>query len=181
MFVYLKTNNRNYWKKQNVVQVEDLLFKFMFHGRSMTEICKEIYDKYDVPYIGTTQGCVPALIVKSAADIPAVFAGDFQSFNNRGLKSNPNEVLTDNLLFTSDYPRWKLMRQKLSPVFTSAKLKNMFYILEKCARDFVSLVEKDEKMRKTPFNVLYTYTTASIGASVFGIDTRTKDTMNSPL
>ncbi|CAB3221148.1 unnamed protein product [Arctia plantaginis] len=178
--VYLKTKNSNYWKKKNIIQVEDLLFKFMFDNRSMPEICKEIYDKYDAPYIGTTQACVPSLIVKTVEDIQAVFAGDFQSFYSRGIHTNPNDILSDNLLFASHFPRWKLMRQKLSPVFTSAKLKNMFYILEKCARDFVSLVESDENMRKTPFNVLYTYTTASIGASVFGIDTQTKNTMNSP-
>ncbi|CAB3256130.1 unnamed protein product [Arctia plantaginis] len=180
VIVYLKTKNSNYWKKKNIIQVEDLLFKFMFDGRSLSEICKEIYDKHDVPYIGTTQGCVPSLIVKSVEDVQAVFAGDFRSFHHRGLKTNPKEVLADNLLFTNDFQKWKLMRQKLSPVFTSAKLKNMFYILDKCARDFVSLVESDENMRKTPFNVLYTYTTASIGASVFGIDTQTKNTMNSP-
>lgn len=180
VFIYLKTKNRNYWKKKNIIQVEDLLFKFIFDGRSMPEIYKEIYDKYDAPYIGATQACVPSLILKTLEDIQAVFAGDFQSFHRRGIKSNSNDTLADNLLLVDNFPRWKLMRQKLSPVFTSAKLKNMFYILDKCARDFVSFVENDQNMRKTPFNVLYTYTTASIGASVFGIDTQTKDTMNSP-
>lgn len=180
LIAQLRNKNKDYWKKRNIPQIDDLLWKFMLDNRSIPEICKTYYEQYDVPHIGTTMGTTTMLILKNAEDIQAVFAGDFQSFYKRGIPMNPNDTLADNLLFTDDYQKWKIFRQKLSPVFTSSKLKNMFYIIEKCARDFVEFVETDKLMRQTPFNVLYTYTTASIGASVFGIDTGTKNTMDSP-
>ncbi|KAJ8733632.1 hypothetical protein PYW07_014183 [Mythimna separata] len=146
----------------------------------MPEVVKKIYDEYDGPYVGMTQGFMPLLMLKRLEDIQAVLAGDFQSFHSRGIIANPNDLLADNLVFISDYQRWKILRQKLSPVFTSAKLKNMCYILDKCSRDFVDFVEVNQNMQEKPFNALYTYTTSTIGAAVFGIDTQTKNTMESP-
>ncbi|XP_075979970.1 cytochrome P450 6a9-like [Anticarsia gemmatalis] len=180
IIVKYKTTNYDYWKKRNILQIDDLLWTFLFNKRSMSEICKDIYDKYEATHIGTSMGSTPALILKDVEDIQAVLAGDFQSFYSRGIQINPNDILADNLLFMGDYRKWKLIRQKLSPVFTSSKLKNMFYLIEKSARDFIELIEDNRHLRKQPFSVLYTYTTASIGAAIFGIDTQTKNTMESP-
>ncbi|KAJ8735118.1 hypothetical protein PYW08_014368 [Mythimna loreyi] len=177
---YFKSTKKDYWKKQNVVQISDLMIKFVTGTESMPEIVKKIYEEYDEPYVGMTQGFIPTLMLKRPEDIQAVLAGDFQSFHSRGIIANPNDLLADNLVFISDYQRWKILRQKLSPVFTSAKLKNMCYILNKCSQDFVDFVEGNMDMRQKPFNALYTYTTSTIGAAVFGIDTQTKNTMESP-
>ncbi|XP_075978319.1 cytochrome P450 6B5-like [Anticarsia gemmatalis] len=179
--IKFRTSNKNYWRKKNVIQVDDLMNKFFFGNRSMPEVCKTVYDEYDAPHIGTTMGTTPMLMLKNLEDVQAVFAGDFQSFYSRGIKTNPCDVLANNLLFMEDFNTWKLLRQKLSPVFTSSKLKSMFFIIEKCARDFVELVENNQSMRDEPFTASYTYTTGSIGASVFGIDTQTNSsTMDSP-
>ncbi|XP_026726537.1 probable cytochrome P450 6a13 [Trichoplusia ni] len=174
----LKTNN--YWTKRNIIQVDDMMLKFLFSKHSMPEIAKDIYDKHDGRHIGSSLGSKPMLMLKNVEDIQAVLAGDFQSFHSRGLVLNSNDLLADNVLFMNDFQRWKLTRQKLTPVFTSSRLKNMFYIIEKCACDFVTFVEDNPQLRHKPFDMLYTYTTASIGASVFGIDTNTKNTMDSP-
>ncbi|KAJ8733657.1 hypothetical protein PYW07_014208 [Mythimna separata] len=152
----------------------------MFSKESIPIMVKKIYNDYDEPYIGMTQGTIPTLVLKQPEDIKAVLAGDFQSFHSRGIIANPNDLLADNLLFMNDFQRWKIIRQKLSPVFTSAKLKSMFYILEQCSRDFVVYLEDNLHKHEKPFNALYTYTTSSIGAAVFGIDTQTKNTMDSP-
>lgn len=180
VIIYLKLKKNNYWKKRNIVQIDDLLVKFMFGNNSFAEVCKNVYDEHDEAHIGTAMGRLPTLMLKDLKDIQAVLAGDFLSFHSRGFMTNSNDLLADNILFMTDFQRWKLMRQKLTPVFTSSRLKNMFYIIEKCARDFVDLVEDNLHLRQKPFNVLYTYTTASIGASVFGIDTQTRNTMESP-
>nr|ATO58442.1 cytochrome P450 CYP337B1 allele 12 [Helicoverpa armigera] len=178
--LYFKVTNSNYWKKWNVLQISDVSLEFLFSKESLPIIVKRMYDEHDVPHIGTTSATIPTLIVKNVDDIQAVLAGDFQSFHSRGIISNANDLLADNLLFMNDFHRWKLIRQKLSPVFTSAKLKNMFYIIERCARDFVELVEHNAHLRKVPFNLISRYTTASISAAVFGIDTQVKSTMESP-
>ncbi|CAH1643127.1 unnamed protein product [Spodoptera littoralis] len=175
--------NKTHWKKKNVVQTNfNLMLKFVFGKQSMPEILKDIYNDHpDALYVGTIAGTTPMLILKHPDDIQAVLAGDFQNFHSRGIKFGPHDLLADNLLFTNDVKKWKLLRNKLSPVFTTFKLKYMFKIIEKVARDFVEVVEDDIHLRQDPFNILYTYTTASIGASVFGIDTQNnQNAMDSP-
>nr|ASO98023.1 cytochrome p450 CYP337B5 [Spodoptera exigua] len=183
VLIHTKFFNKSYWKKKNVVQTDyNLMLKFIFGKQSMPEILKDIYDDHpDALYVGTIAGTTPTLILKHPEDIQAVLAGDFQSFHSRGIKSGPHDLLADNLLFMNDVKRWKLLRHKLSPVFTTFKLKYMFKIIEKVAQDFVEVVEDDIHLRQNPFNILYTYTTASIGASVFGIDTQNnRNAMDSP-
>lgn len=182
ILLFFKLRPSDYWTKKGVIQVgawEGPQLKFFIGNRSLPEYFKEVYDAYSTR-VGIYLGSRPALVLKDLEDVQAVMASDFQSFYKRGISTNPNDLLADNVLFIDDFKRWKILRQKLTPVFTSSKLKNMFYIIDQCARDFVEFVQNSGEMRAKPFNCLYTYTTASIGASVFGIDTRTKNTMESP-
>lgn len=179
--ILVRSTTGDYWKKRNIAEVKGIIWYFIFGRSSLAEVYKQIYDKFpSEPHVGFYLGTKPALLLRDLENIQAVLSGDFQNFHSRGIVTNPNDILADNVLFIDDYPRWKVLRQKLSPVFTSLKLKNMFYILEKCARDFVEMVNNNSLMVDKPFDFLYTYTTASIGASVFGIDTHTRNTMESP-
>uniref|UniRef100_A0A1E1WPZ7 unspecific monooxygenase n=1 Tax=Pectinophora gossypiella TaxID=13191 RepID=A0A1E1WPZ7_PECGO len=178
----LKNKNSDYWKKRNVAQVSGLLSKFYFGNVSLPEVYKKVYDDYPgEPYVGIFLGMRPALLIRDVENVQAVMAGEFQSFYKRGIMLNPQDVLADNVLFIDEFGRWKILRHKLSPIFTSSKLKNMFYILERCGRDFVERIKEDPKNVDNPFEALYSYTTASIAASVFGIDAQVKNTMDSPL
>ncbi|XP_026726535.1 probable cytochrome P450 6a14 [Trichoplusia ni] len=177
---YLILKPNNYWKKRNVLQVGDIMLKFMINKVSLPEICKKVCDEHKADVIGTSTGTVKILLLTNPQDIQAVLTGDFQKFHSRGFLINQNDLLSDNLLFMNDIQKWKMIRQKLTPVFTSARLKNMFYIMDRCARDFVDLVDDNPLLKRKPYTLIYTYTTAAIGASVFGIDTQAKSTMDSP-
>lgn len=180
LYVY-KNSHKNYWKKQNIVEYGDVVRKFVLGDRSLGEVYKEAYDQYPgEKHIGVPIGNKTGLILKDLQNVQSVLAGDFESFYSRGIVTNENDILSDNVLFIGDYQRWKLIRQKISPVFTSAKLKNMCYIIERTASDFVDMLKESENINDNPFAALYTYTTASIGASLFGIDTQVRNTMDSP-
>lgn len=172
--------NSDYWKKRGIVQEDGVIWKFVFGNCSLAEVYKSIYDKYSEPNVGIFLASKPALLLRDLENVQTVLAGDFQSFYSRGISFSPDDKLADNVLFIEDFGRWKVIRQKISPVFTTAKLKNMFYILDRCARDFSENIADHVDFKRRPFNCLYTYTAASIGASVFGIDTKTKNTMDSP-
>ncbi|CAH0600158.1 unnamed protein product [Chrysodeixis includens] len=180
VLLYLTLRPNNYWKKRNVLQVGDIMYKFMINKVSLPEICKMVIDEYDTDVIGTSTGTVQTLLITNPQDIQTVFTGEFQKFHSRGFLINPSDLLADNLLFMNDFQKWKILRQKLTPVFTSARLKNMFYIMDRCARDFVDLVDDNPQLKKKPYTLIYTYTTAALGASVFGIDTKARSTMDSP-
>lgn len=172
--------DRHYWKKRNIPEVQGVMWKFLKSQKSIAEIYKDIYFAYPEENIGVYNGPKPALIIKNLENIQAVLLGDFQSFFSRGFNTNQNDQLTDSVLFMEDYERWRIVRYKISPVFTMKKLKSMFYIMERCARDFMQFMDNNQEAINKPFNALYTYTTASITASVFGIDANTQNTMDSP-
>ncbi|VVC88447.1 unnamed protein product [Leptidea sinapis] len=170
----------NYWKKRNIVVANGVLSNFLFEKRSLSEIYKDLCEKYSSEiYIGIFLGTRPAVIIKDSRDIQTVM-GEFESFHSRGIVTSKNDILADNLLFMDNYCRWKLLRQKLSPVFTSMKLRNMFYIFDRCASDFVDYVgNNNEDFKKNPRKGLYSYTAGSITSSIFGLNDNIK-TMESP-
>ncbi|XP_063837965.1 cytochrome P450 6B5-like [Ostrinia nubilalis] len=172
LWFILKEHNKDYWKKRNVVQLNDLYLKFMFGDRSFGEIFKEVYDNHpNELHVGSFLMMKPALVLRNIQNIQAVLTTDFENFHSRGSDLNDNDLLGDNILFISDYQRWKTIRQKMTPIFTSSKLKSMTSVIEKCAWDFTEMVKQNKELRDKPFSAIYTYTTASIGASVCGIDT----------
>ncbi|XP_063837974.1 cytochrome P450 6B5-like [Ostrinia nubilalis] len=174
-------SNKDYWKKRNVVQVNDLLVSFFRGDRSIAEIYKEVYDSHPKElYVGSVMMTKPTLILRDLQNMQAVLHTDFESFSSRGIDCNENDLLADNVLFISDYQRWKTIRQKMTPLFTSSKLKSMTNVIKECARDFVEMVKQNKEMREKPFTALYTYTTATVGASVCGIDTQVNNSMQSP-
>ena len=179
-YVYFK--NRNYWIQRNIVQVDKDAWHFIFGKCGLPEVYKKIYDNYPLEkYVGTFIGTRPVLVLRNLEDIQAVLQGDFQSFHGRGYKSNPKDVLSDNLLLIDEYERWKLIRQKMTPVFTTHKLKNMFSIMERCTEDFAEYIEKHKGTSEEIFEALHTFTSATIGATVFGINSTTDNTMESSI
>lgn len=86
------------------------------------------------------------------------------------------------LRVVTDGPQWKLLRQKLTPLFTSAKLKNMYYIIDRSAQDFVEFLKQNpDRLKGNASDVQDTLTNfgaAALSAAVFGIGTKT--TFDSP-
>lgn len=75
-------------------------------------------------------------------------------------------------LFNMDVTRWRPLRIKLSPVFTSGKLKEMFPLILKCAERLEQCLE-DAVKRGGPvdcFEISARYTTDVIGSCAFGIN-----------
>ncbi|XP_041984761.1 probable cytochrome P450 6a13 [Aricia agestis] len=182
LFIVYKYRNRNkdYWKQKNIVQEEGVLQTYITRQCSLGEVYLDIYKKYpNEKYIGVFLN-EPALIVKDLNDVHAVLQGDFQNFFSRGTVQNPRDVLADNVLFIDDYPRWRLIRQKMTPIFTSRKLKNMFYIMDRIACDFISNDNNVQLTNTDSFHALSVYTTACIAATVFGLDGSPKNYTDSP-
>ncbi|CAG4936449.1 unnamed protein product [Colias eurytheme] len=96
---------------------------------------------------------------------------DFNSFNHRGVDINKDDLLADNILFMHGN-RWKLMRQSMTPLFTSAKLKSMYYIIDKSAVDFVQYLNDNKQLLNgNAFDTLTSFCSAAIGGAVFGVST----------
>ncbi|CRK88816.1 CLUMA_CG002619, isoform A [Clunio marinus] len=118
----------------------------------------------------------PCLMIKEPEIIKRILVKDFQSFNNRYTNSDVHDVLGYYELFILKNPLWKKMRGKLSPFFTSGRLKSMFYILDKISNDLVDFIHKrlddDEKVELEIKHLTALYSTDVIASCVYGIDAK---------
>ncbi|XP_050353664.1 cytochrome P450 6B2-like [Nymphalis io] len=177
----LLTKKHDYWKKKNVPHRKPKLifgnFKdYIFLRKSRQTVIREIYDQFpDEPYIGVYYGTAPALVIKDPKILKLVLTQDFYYFNGRENTDHANrEPITTNLLLNGGN-HWKVLRQNLTPLFTSAKLKNMFPIIKECAEELDPYL-KDEIQISGNINIkslLARYSMECIIRCVFGLRANT--------
>ncbi|XP_012533822.1 cytochrome P450 6A1 isoform X2 [Monomorium pharaonis] len=76
-------------------------------------------------------------------------------------------------LFNLESKRWRPLRMKLSPVFTSGKLKEMFSLISECADHLVQYMEKIASLDEPVVEcreLTAKYTTDVIGSCAFGLE-----------
>ncbi|CAH2061690.1 unnamed protein product, partial [Iphiclides podalirius] len=181
MLYYYLTRTFSYWKRRNVPGPRPLplfgnLMDSALRKKNIGMVFKEIYDQFpDEKVVGIYRMTTPSLLLRDLELIKHVLIKDFDCFSDRGL-SLSEKGLSNNLFFsTSD--KWRVLRNRFTPIFTSGKLKNMIYLLEQRGDKFVDYLE-DQCMKKSEFEVhalLQRYTMATISACAFGLDL---DTLN---
>ncbi|CAH0627286.1 unnamed protein product [Chrysodeixis includens] len=177
------TKNHDYWEKRNVkyekpVPIFGTDYKNVVGQKSITELAAEVYKKHpNEPVVGLLRGTTPELVVRDLDLIRRILNVDFAYFYPRGLGRNPKEEPMFYNIFHVDGDLWKLLRQRLTPTFTTAKLKNMFPLVVKCAEK-LQHVGEDVVSRGGECDVrdlMARFTIEFIGACGFGIE---MDTIN---
>ncbi|XP_034254349.1 cytochrome P450 9e2-like [Thrips palmi] len=82
----------------------------------------------DNGYCGIYSWNVPMLLVFDPEMVKQVVCKDFSSFHDRGLPSSDRDPLSQHL-FNLNGTKWRNLRNRLSPTFTSGKLKLMFPLM----------------------------------------------------
>ncbi|CAK1600328.1 unnamed protein product [Parnassius mnemosyne] len=174
---YFGKYNESYWKQRGVEfyprnKIWGPLWDFVFGERAFFEVLGDIYKKYpDAPAVGIGSVSSPTVLVRDSTNIQHIMKLDFESFYHKGVEVQPGDRLADGILFMNGM-RWKLMRQNITPLFSVAKLKNMYSVMDKSAQDFVKYLNNHpEKLKGNVFETLSTFCSAAIGASIFGITT----------
>ncbi|KAG6464269.1 hypothetical protein O3G_MSEX014399 [Manduca sexta] len=181
LLYYLSVRKFSYWRNKNVPHLKPLpllgnygeyILMKKYVGHVTQEMCR-IFSKE--PYFGAFYGTEPTLVIQDPEIIKLVFTKDFYYFHSREIaKYTPNEVTTQNLFFTQG-DKWKVVRQNLTPLFTSAKMKNMFYLIGKCGHTLEKLLDEETAMSGVvdAKSLMIRYTMDCIGSCAFGIDTGT--------
>jgi cytochrome P450 family 6 len=175
-YIYFKVSF-NYWKKRNVPYVKPT-FPFgnfgdmLFLSSSIGHTFEKIYKKLDgEKYGGTYAFTKPGFIFRDPDIIKNVLVKDFSSFHDRGFfMDEEREPLTGHL-FLLPGNRWRNLRVKLSPTFTSGKMKMMFQTLVDCGNELGSILEKsasNEEVLEIK-DILARYSTDVISSCAFGI------------
>ncbi|KAL0821375.1 hypothetical protein ABMA28_005963 [Loxostege sticticalis] len=177
--IYLyNIRNFNYWKDRGIKHDKPILFfgnnaRNYLMKKSVTEMLTEMYWKYpEEKVVGFFRSTGPDLIVRDPEIVKRVLTTDFIHFYPRGLNHTKEpEPLLKNLFF-ADGDLWRLLRQRMTPAFTSGKLRAMFPLI----------VERAEKLQARALDaaaagrtldardLMARYTTDFIGACGFGLD-----------
>ncbi|XP_017468127.1 PREDICTED: probable cytochrome P450 6a21 [Rhagoletis zephyria] len=142
--------------------------------RSFLEVWLTTYKKFKGtgPFCGFFWFQRPAAFILDTKLAKAILIKDFNNFVDRGFYTNPEDDPLTGQLFLLDGHRWRTMRNKLSPTFTSGKMKYMFPTVLRVGEEFVRVVaadiEKDAVLEIRDY--LARFTTDVIGTCAFGIE-----------
>lgn len=184
IYLYLK-HYYSYWERLGVENVPGhLLFGNIIDtvmGRESIVIdTKRLYDKINGPYGGTFLLTQPTLFIKDPELIKNILVRDFSYFSDRvGYLDEKVDPMFGNL-FLMQVDKWRKMRQKLSPTFTSGKLKQMisrFKCIGQKLQNHVERIANSENNIIEAKQLLSRYTIDAIVSLAFGIEI---DCVNNP-
>ncbi|KAK7789225.1 hypothetical protein R5R35_007050 [Gryllus longicercus] len=178
LFIYwFLTNNFDYWEKRNVFYLKPIPLFGNFKDRLLfrktnSQVSKELYDEAKGQKIfGTWMFKLPFLWIRDPEIIKRILVKDFAHFHDRGIAMDEEKNPLSANLFNLPGARWRALRTKLTPTFTSGKMKMMFGLMHECAREFVDFVrvEADANGEVEFKEVFAKLTTDIIGSCAFGL------------
>lgn len=136
------TRNFNYWKERNIPGPTPTAFvgnlgKALTLKSNIGSVFAELYNFADTPVIGFFTFDKPALLLRDPQLIKQILLKDFQSFKDKIMKPANHDQLFANVLFIQPTPEWRRTRQKMTPVFSSSKIKGLFNILQHVCQQMV--------------------------------------------
>lgn len=114
----------------------------------------------------------PFLVAIDPGFIRNVMAKDFNHFVDHGGYVNEEDDPLSATLFALSGTKWRHLRQKLTPTFTSGKLKMMFQTLVACTEELKGCLDDSvsQNLAVDIKKVLSQYTIDVIGSCAFGLD-----------
>lgn len=90
----------------------------------------------------------PNLVVADLDLIRTVLTKEFGSFHDRGMFCNEKIDPLSGHLFLLPGKKWRNLRVKLTPTFTTGKLKQMFTVLKECGEQFAQSLESKAQAKE---------------------------------
>lgn len=138
-YVYAHWERSGFPYNEAVIPFGSLL-PVVLKKRSFGTAIFDVYNSAYEPFIGIYLLFRPALLVRDAELVRNILVKDFNSFHDRGIYCNEANDPTSASLFALPGQKWKFMRTKLTPTFTSGKLKQMMPALLEVGEDLVTYV-----------------------------------------
>ncbi|XP_039312723.1 cytochrome P450 6k1-like [Solenopsis invicta] len=177
VYIYYKYVIFNFWRKRGVFYIEPVVptgnVTPLVTGKTQVGVFfHDAYLKYkNHRAFGMYTLFMPNLVIADLDLVRTVLTKEFKSFHDRGMYCNEKiDPLTDHLFLMSG-KRWRNMRVKMTPTFTSGKMKQMFVILKECGEELAKYLDSKAQTRdsieiKDTFG---RYTTDVIMSAAFGI------------
>lgn len=180
-------NAFDYWKRRGFKSFS-ASFPFGNFGAafrqklSFSDVVERLYRRTSEPFFGTYAMLRPMLVLRDPEIIRSVLIKDFQYFTDRGVYIDEKKDPLSGHLFSMTGEKWRNMRTKLTPVFTSGKLKAMFSTMVDCGMPLVNYMDRAASKRETieVREISARFATDIIASVAFGVDINTIDNPDDP-
>ena len=177
-FYYYVKEKQSVWKNAGVPFAKPLFVKGNLgevgSTKALFEVMTKLYEKFKEksPFYGFYFFTDAVAVATDLSLIKAVLMNDKGNFINRGVYYNEEDDPLSAHLFAIDNPKWKILRTKLTPTFTSGKMKMMFGTIVDVANKFIVTLEKETKNVENYEikEILVRFTTDVIGSCAFGLE-----------
>lgn len=130
-------------------------------------LLRKLYITYDTPVVGFFTFDEPALLIRDPQIVKQILVKDFHHFQDRVIYQPEHNKMFSNLLFVMKNPDWKSVRAKLTPVFTSAKIKDLFSVVKNVGEQMVSFLKSTESTQECKI-LCQRFSTEATTQSLFG-------------
>nr|CAD7603115.1 unnamed protein product [Timema genevievae] len=187
LYLYL-TRNFNYWKKKGIPYLKPTPFfgnlkDIILQKQHIGEYLRTAYEKTSgEPYFGLFAIDTPVIVAKDMDFIKNILVKDFDKFSDRSFSPDEGvDPLGAKSLFGRKGPTWRHLRVKMTPTFTSGKMKKMYYLVDECAQKLTEIIEQ-ESVKGKPILVKETmarFSTDVIASCAFGVKSNAMTDPNS--
>jgi cytochrome P450 family 6 len=143
------TRNFNFWQKLGIPYVRPKpfvgnLMNCVLLKTTIGEQLQRIYNEHrDKSYVGIFSFDKFCLFIRDLELVKNILVKDFKTFMDRTVLFEAKfDPLFGNTLPILKGQRWRHLRTKLTPMFTSRKMKMMFYLLDTSCKELVECLEK---------------------------------------
>lgn len=150
--IYNVQSHSKYFAKHNIPYMGgafSLFFKMIIGKVNMLDIEKQMYNKarqYKSPIVGLSDhffGFSAGVFVMDAELLKNIFVKDFDHFaNRRSFGCQESDFYMKRMLFFKNGEGWKGLRMKMSPTFTTGKIRRMFKTFKKASESMTSYMGK---------------------------------------
>lgn len=165
----------DYWKKIGVPFVKSpplvgIFWDIIFKKKGFRETIVNIYKQYEGnKFVGYYQLLSPTIMIRDPELINQVLIKDFTHFEDRGpqMKGAKNLLSLGLSILSGD--EWRNARHKITPTFTSGKLKMMFGPIKECSDEVIHHIDSKPGEDIEVRDLMLRYILNVIGNVAFGI------------
>lgn len=181
LYIYHKLYIFNFWRKIGVPGPEPSfptgnITPIVLSKQPISEYFQDIYERYkDHRFCGIYTFFKPNLVIVDLDLVRDVLAKEFSSFHDRGMFCNEKIDPLTGHLFLLPGKKWRNLRVRLTPTFTSGKIKQMFLTLKDCGSALTKYLEPKARAGESIEikDILARYSTDIIMSTAFGVSCNT--------
>lgn len=180
IFGYIKTSF-SYWRIRGVPYIQPEIpygnIKGVGKTHHLYELTQKCYQQYKsvAPFFGLYLFTKPVALILDIELVKNILIKDFNNFASRGGFYNEKDDPLSGNLFTYEAEKWRPLRAKLSPTFTSGKMKYMFPTVFEIGKQLENTMriaaEKCDELEIK--DILCRYSTDIIVNCAFGVECNT--------